>query len=38
VRRREINYYGVHPEAVLVGPGSEPLSGERGDPDSAGRG
>ena len=38
VRRREINYFGIHPEAVLVGPGSEPLPEGHGDPDTCGRG
>ena len=38
VRRREINYFGVQPEAVLVGPGSatHPVTGS--DPDGEGRG
>lgn len=38
VRRREINYFGVHPEAVLVGPGSEAVPGGGGDPEADGPG
>lgn len=35
VRRRELNYLGIQPEAVLVGPGSEPLpAGARLDPSA----
>ena len=28
VRRRQINFHGVHPDQILVGPGSRPLTGE----------
>jgi len=38
VRRREINYFGVHPEAVLVGPGSSVPPAGSGEPDGEGRG
>jgi hypothetical protein len=28
VRRRQINFHGVHPDQILVGPGSGPLTGD----------